>query len=351
MDPLNPTRLRIWGRSALAVPLFWKILIANAAVLVAAVVMSGSMHVRLVESHGSGFGAFVMLAVAGTALSLVMNVVILRIALEPLDLLERTAARVHGGDLDARAPRSPLADPGLQRLTRTFNAALDDLAASRRRVRLLLARAQEADEEERRWVARALEDETGQQLAGILMRLRLLERRPDRQSLIELVEMANVEIASALEVVRGYAGGRRPAVLGELGLVPALEADARRVMERAGLRVRFEGVEPKGLASDHELALYRVLHEALENAARHADARLVRVRFTNGGGSIVATVEDDGRGFDPGTAEEGPGLGIAAMRERTESAGGRLAIWSAPGRGSRIRVEMPLPGPVPGSIS
>jgi two-component system sensor histidine kinase UhpB len=351
MDLLISPRLRQWARAALDVPLFWKILVANAGVVMATVLLGGVLHDRLLEAHHSAPWAFLALAVAGMGLSLLVNAVILKLALEPLELLERTAARVYGGDLDARAPRSPLADPGLQRLTRTFNAALDALAASRRRVRLLLARAMEADEEERRRVARALEDEAAQQLAGVLVRLRLLERHPDCQALIDLVETAGVEIARALEVVRGYAGERRPAVLGELGLVPALEADARRLMELGALMVRFEGVGPKGLASDLELAMYRVLREALENAARHAEARVVRVRFSNGGGSIVATVEDDGRGFDPESAEEGPGLGLAAMRERTESAGGRLAIWSVPGRGSRVRVEIPVgePAPVPAS--
>jgi signal transduction histidine kinase len=208
----------------------------------------------------------------------------------------------------------------------------------------------ETDEEERWRVARALEEEATQQLAGILVRLRLVARHPDCQALIDLVEEASLEIARALEVVRGYAGARRPAVLGELGLLPALEADARRLMERGRLAVRFEGVEPKGLASDLQLALYRILREALENAARHSEARQVRVRFSNGGGSMVASVEDDGRGFDPASAEEGPGLGLAGMRERTESAGGRLAIWSVPGHGTRVRVEVPVePAPVPAS--
>jgi len=351
MNPLTYPRLQYWARAALAVRLFWKLLVANAAVVMGTVMLGGVLHDRLLETHHSASWAFVALAVAGMALSLLVNAVILRLALEPLDRLERAAARVQGGDLDARAPHSPLADRGLQRLTRTFNAALDALAASRRRAGLLLARAMETDEEERRQVARALEDEAAQQLACILMRLRLLDRQPDRRVLLELVEKASAEIACALEVVRGYAGARRPAVLGELGLLPALEADARRLMERGRLAVRFEGIEPRGLASDLELALYRVLREALENAARHSEARLIRVRFSNGGGSMVASVEDDGRGFDPASAEEGPGLGLASMRERTESAGGRLAIWSVPGRGTRVRVEVPVgePAPVPAS--
>jgi two-component system, NarL family, sensor histidine kinase UhpB len=312
--------------------------------VIGTVALGAALHGRLAASASSSLDAYAALAVTGMGISLILNAVILRIALEPLALLEAAAARVQEGDLDARAPHSPLVDPALQRLTRTFNAALDALAASRRRVRLILARLLEVDEAERRQVAYALESGVAQELAGILVRLRLLERDPRAPDLVELVERAGAEVGRAMEIVRGHAVGRRPAVLEELGLIPALEAEARRLMEAGSLLVRLEGVQPQGLRSEDELVLYRVLREALENAARHASARLVRVRFANGGGALVATVEDDGRGFDPVVAEDGPGLGIAGMRERTESAGGRISIWSSPGRGARVRVEIPLAG-------
>jgi two-component system sensor histidine kinase UhpB len=327
-----------WARPAFAVPLFWKILVANTALAVGAVVVGWELADHLVTVR-SAVAAGVALTVTGMAL----NAVILRLALEPLDLLERAAKRVQDGDLDSRAPQSPLADPALRRLARTFNAALDALADSRRRVRLLLARSIEEEEGERRRVARALEDDAAQRLAGLLMQLRLLERKPDPASLVELVEKANEEIVRALEVVREYATSSRPAVLEELGVIAALEADARRIMGREDLRVRFEGSEPKRLSLETVLLLYRVVREALENAARHASARSILVSISNGGGSVVAIVEDDGQGFDLASAAKGPGLGLTAMRECTESAGGSMSVWSAPGRGSRVRFEIPLP--------
>jgi two-component system sensor histidine kinase UhpB len=270
-----------------------------------------------------------------------VNGLLLRLALEPLDVLERTAARVHDGDLDARAPDSPLADPALRRLARTFNAGLDGLAASRRRVRLVLARSMEAEEAERRRVARALEDDAAQGLAGLLMRAQLLERYPDPETLTELIRSTKIEIARALEVVRGYAVERRPAVLEELGLVSAVEAEARRIIQRHGVMVKLEGTEPEGLDTDAEVVLYRVLAEALDNAAQHASSCLVRVRFANREDTVIVTVEDDGQGFDPTRLDEEAGLGLAAMRERTESAGGRMALWAVPGKGTRVRFEMP----------
>lgn len=340
-DRVKESRPRLLLRSALAFPLLWKVLLANASVVVATALVGGALAHRLTEVGESTAGAVIAFAVAGTALSLLVNGVLLRLALEPLAVLERTAARVHGGDLDARAADSPLADPALRRLARTFNAALDGLAASRRRVRLVLARSMEAEEGERRRVARALEDDAAQRLAGLLMRAQLLERYPDPEALAELIRSAKIEIARVLEVVRGYAVQRRPAVLEELGLVAALEAEARCIMQKRGILVKVEGAEPEGLDLEAEVVLYRVLAEALDNAAQHASPRLIGVQFANREDEVIATVEDDGQGFDPGRLEEEAGPGLAAMRERTESAGGRMSLWAVPGEGTRVRFEMP----------
>lgn len=325
--------IRRVGHAILAVPLFWKILLANAVVVLAVAILRGFVH--------STPGSVAALAVAGMSLSLLVNAVVLQLALVPLELLQHAASRVQEGDLDARAPESPLADPALRRLARTFNAALEGMAASRRRVRRILARSLSEDEAERRDVALALEDDAAQGLAGLLLRLRLLERHPDRGILAQLLEESIEEVAHALHVVRGYAGGRRPAVLEELGLVAALQADARRLREESDVAVGVVGADPTGLAPDIELSLYRVLREALENAAHHAAARSIRVRISNGGGAVAASIEDDGRGFDPVVAENGDGLGLADMRERTESMGGRFSLWSRPDHGTRVRVELP----------
>jgi signal transduction histidine kinase len=327
------SRIRRGVRAALAVPLFWKIIGANAAVVLAAAVLGAVIHTTP--------GTLAALAVGGVSLSLLVNGAILRVALKPLDLLQRAAARVQDGDLNARAPASPLADPAMRRLGEAFNAALDGLAAARRRVRLLLAHSMEIDESERRRVAHALENDVAQRLAGLLMRLRLLERQPGQDALARTVEESSVEIGRALDIMRSYAGTRRPAVLEELGLVAALQAEARRLREEGDVVVRVSGYDPKGLSFDAELALYRILKEAMENAARHARARSVHLRVSNGGSKVHATVEDDGRGFDPASVEDGAGLGLAAMRERTESLGGRFCVWSAPGEGTRVQVEFP----------
>ncbi len=326
--------LRRGARAVLAVPLFWKILLANAVVVAGAVILGGVLHATA--------GVVAALAVAGMSLSLLVNAALLRLALEPLDLLEQTVVRVQGGDLAARAPESPLADPALQRVVKTFNAALEGMAASRRRIHRVLARSLETDEAERRRVASVLEDDVAQRLAGLLMRLRLLERDPDRMVLTGLLQESVAEIGRALEIVHGYASERRPAVLEELGLMAALEAEMLRVRERTGIACWISGIEPSRLPADVELVLYRIVREAVTNAARHACARSIGVTVSNGGSAVVATVEDDGCGFDTTRTDDGDGVGLAAMRERTESAGGRFSVWSEPDRGTRIQVEFPV---------
>ncbi len=104
-------------------------------------------------------------------------------------------------------------------------------------------------------------------------------------------------------------------------------------------------VQAGKLTGEEALAMYRVAQEALTNVLRHAEARNVTVRIIRGYPDLIMTIEDDGRGFNPGGEESrGKGLGIIKMRERLERMRGRFKIYSAPGRGTRIRASIPMEG-------
>jgi two-component system sensor histidine kinase UhpB len=351
--PAPPAEARGPLQAILRVPLFYKILIANAALVLTGAVLGSTITAAYVrEQPGrSTFDLAGVFALAGVAMTVLVNAAILRIALRPLAALEATAARVQAGDLDCRAPVSHMADRRLEQLTRTFNGSLDASAEARERLREMAARALYAAEEERKRIARELHDETAQLLAALLIRIRILRNAGDPETLGGALDDMRREIGTALEGVRRFARGLRPPALDELGLVPAIESHVRSVSEVAGLGVRLQA-EPvdRVLSPEAELAVYRIVQEALSNVVRHANATRAVVRLERGVKRLVVTVEDDGRGFDVTRAAspESGGLGLFGMSERAGYLGGRVDVESTPGGGTRVRAEIPLPHPSAG---
>ncbi|HEX7058521.1 MAG TPA: sensor histidine kinase [Solirubrobacterales bacterium] len=333
-------------RAVLRVPLFYKILIANAVIVVLGAVVGTTITRDYFRSGPEGFSpsAFVtLLALVGVAITVLVNALILRLALKPLKLLERTAARVRAGDLDARVPPSPVADRELERLAQTFNGMLDSLANYRQRLRDVAARALAAEEEERKRIARELHDDTAQALAALMLRLRLVRGQDDSEERARLVDELRQELGEALERIRLFARGLRPPALDELGLVPALESHARSLSEAAGIPVRVEADPVDGLLTpEAELALYRIAQEALSNAIRHAQPTTAEVQIRRVGDAVRLDVRDDGRGFRVAEAREGerPGLGLFGMEERAAYLGGKVEIHSTPGRGTVVRATI-----------
>src|SRR5690554_4340142 len=287
-------------RPLLRVPLFIKILVANSVIVIAAVAAGTALAAELVRARptASTLELVGLIALAGVLVSVLVNALILRLALSPLGALERTAGAVRAGALHERAPVSPLADRGLERLTRTFNAMLDGLEGYRFRLREVAARALRAEEEERKRIARELHDETAQSLSAMLIRLSMLRREQDPAAREAGMEELRQQLVSTLDGVRRYARGLRPPALDDLGLVPAIEEFARTLAEATGLRVQIEaGRLDSQLTSEAELVVYRIVQEALSNVVRHAGARTVRVLLERQDANVVAVVEDDGRGF------------------------------------------------------
>lgn len=224
-------------------------------------------------------------------------------------------------------------------------AALEERSAELRRASASLLRAAET---ERRRIARELHDETGQVLTAIKLELAELERltsgsAPGTEAARRAADLAG----RALESIRATARGLRPAVLDDLGLVPAMRALAEEFAGRTGVAVEFQAV-PLGAPPEPEVqvALYRVFQEALTNVARHAAATRVEATLAVEGAELVLVVLDDGRGFDlEGAGKAGDhrgGAGLAGMRERVVGAGGRFAMSSTPGHGVRLEVRLPL---------
>ena len=143
-----------------------------------------------------------------------------------------------------------------------------------------------------------------------------------------------------LNVVRDLALLLRPSMLDDFGLVPALNWHAREMSKRTGLDIRIAADDDSDdLPEEHKTCVYRLVQEAIHNAARHAGARSVHVTVNNLGERVAFSVEDDGVGFDKRIVR---GLGLLGMEERVRRLGGTLRIDSQPGRGTKIAAELPL---------
>jgi signal transduction histidine kinase len=215
-------------------------------------------------------------------------------------------------------------------------------ARARQELQDLSARLLSAQEEERRTISRELHDEVGQSLSALLMEAgnAAASVPQDSAEVRRHVESIKKLAEASVNVIRNMTLLLRPSMLDDFGLVPALEWQAREISKRTGLRVQVAAEESAGELPDrHKTCIYRVVQEALNNCARHAHARSVRVVVWQEPRKILLSVEDDGRGFDSGRVR---GLGLVGMAERVTHLGGEFDIQSRPGAGTRVAVELPL---------
>jgi signal transduction histidine kinase len=328
----------------LRIPLFSKLFLANAAIVALVATAGGLLAVRV--AGGTGTVALTWLAVAGAgiAISLVANALIVWVALKPLRELEATADVVRGGNMAARAPTSPLADAELSRLSSTFNAVLDTAEDRAHRLRELAIRAGMAAEEERKRLAGELHDGVAQTLAALNIRIRLARATADPQLRESVLDEVSGGIADVILELRRMARGLRPPALEMLGLAAAIRSHAQAVAEAAGIDLTIEAETVAGLmAPDEELSLYRILQESLSNVVRHSGAATATVVLRRVHEQIELLIDDDGRGFDTTQSwTDDRGLGLLSMEERAAVMGGRLEIRSEPGRGTQVRVTVPI---------
>jgi signal transduction histidine kinase len=223
--------------------------------------------------------------------------------------------------------------------------ASDERAHSRE---VALLREQVAVGDERARIAREIHDGVGHALTGAILQLevcqRLLRRDPDEAEAV-LAEQKGV-LRRAMNEARELVFHLRPMELAASGFAPSVRRYAQQLSRRGDLTIDLalpEGDLPLSPAT--ELALARILQEALANAARHAEARRIAVDVRVEKGRVACRVEDDGQGFDPAAPTSrghAGGFGLVGMRERAAEIGGELAIDSAPGRGTRLEVTLPI---------
>jgi two-component system sensor histidine kinase UhpB len=301
------------------VPLVYRVAGVNALVLVAAVAVT---LVVLAPRKFSSFAADeAVVLTAALVLVALVNLVVLRRIVRPLETLTSLARRV---DLTRPGARMPGATASSEagELALTFNEMLARLESERREA---TGRVLEAQESERLRIALELHDQVGQELTAVLLglaRVRSLLEDPLRSDIEDIQEA----VRASLEDVRRIALELRPEALDDLGLVSALAVLCERFAQRTGIAVRQhvdEHLLTRPLPPEEELVVYRVAQEALTNVARHSGADHAELRLTARNGGLMVTVSDRGRGMRGGGE---PGTGIRGMRERAALIGATLDV-------------------------
>ena len=227
--------------------------------------------------------------------------------------------------------------------TEELARANEELQAGRQRMKTLSRRLVDVQESERRVIAHELHDEAGQILASLMMNLKRIEQSTAQPQVI-LAETAEIEaiLINLQENLHRLAMSLRPASLDHLGLVTAVRQNAEVTAEKHGLKMQFKAnIDDDQLSADAQIGLYRIIQETLTNVVRHAKATDVDILLHRRNDTLIAVIEDNGCGFDPGLTSKRESLGLLGMRERAEMLGGKLNIESAPGKGTTIQVEVP----------
>jgi len=221
--------------------------------------------------------------------------------------------------------------------------AEEELRDSQRLLRELAAHRESAREEERASIAREVHDELGQALTALRMDLSVLAvaYAGEAPGIAERVAGLKASVDGTIGMVRNVAAALRPASL-DLGLVPAVEWLAAEFERRSRISCTLELPEAAIALEDRDAAVvFRILQESLTNVLRHAAATRVEIRMLAEAGGVRLEVRDDGCGFDPQRAGRERSFGLLGMRERAMMLGGELAIQSAPGRGTCVRLLVP----------
>jgi two-component system sensor histidine kinase UhpB len=315
------------------VSLFWRVFAINAAVLVAAVAVLAlspatvSSRINAGEVAVLGVGVLAVLAV---------NLVALRRVFGPLERLTALMRRIDplapGQRIEIERQAAEVAE-----LSHAFNEMLDRLEIERRDS---ARRALDAQEDERRRIARELHDEIGQTLTGVVLELETLERRAPQELRAELRSL-EASVRAGIEEVRELVRRLRPEALDDFGLRSALVSLGSGLAEHSGLRVSpsLDGDLPT-LSPEDELVVYRVAQESLVNVVRHARATRADLSLRAENGAVVLRVRDDGRGIDPVGLRSGDG--VRGMRERALLVGGDLHVTRVLPHGTEVRLSLPV---------
>ncbi len=226
----------------------------------------------------------------------------------------------------------------------------ENLVKREKELQLLSGARAEAQEEERRRISREIHDGLGQLLTAIKLNLEMLEDDvPESVDATKRIGEVKQLLDNVLQEAREISYNLMPSVLDDFGLGPGLQSLCEQFSKRTGLKISFHehGLTDR-MSPNVEIGVYRIAQEALNNIAKHAEAKKVSVQIVRKENTLQMTVEDDGKGMEGGVPLAKPttsgGTGLVSMRERASSFGGTLVVDSSLGKGTVISVEIPVSG-------
>lgn len=328
----------------LAIPVFYRVLLANSLIIFVGAT-GGTWLASQLNSSSYAPMVLVIFVTVGWLVSVALNFVLLQIAFRPLMDLGKVMSRVQAGERSQRAPLTGF-DPQADQLARTFNMMLEAIDDANR---LRATQIINAQEDERKRIARELHDETSQVLTSLLISLAILEESITTQEARDRITETRMLAHRTLRAIRNLSIDLRPSALDDLGLLPALRWYIKEYQQKFLIDVSFQATGFKNrLPAEMETALYRIVQEALTNIAKHAQAHHVTILLEEDANTVSAAITDDGKGFDVELMSKIPvsgqerGWGLVGMYERAHLLDGTLSIHSQLDEGTTVQTRIPI---------
>jgi len=248
-------------------------------------------------------------------------------------------------ELEAEINERRRAEDALRRSEKHYRRLFNEAQAMQEDLRGLSNKILHAQEEERKRISRELHDEVGQSLTAINVSLASLKNNGVWSADNGSRKFAETQglLEGTMETVHDFARDLRPAMLDELGLLPALRSYLKSFAGRTGLRIHFHGnpVAEK-LADDQKTVIFRVAQESLTNVSKHAHASEVDIAIRKSKDGVCTEIVDNGQAFKAASAGSNGRLGLLGMQERVRLVNGKFTVKSRPGKGTTIRVLIPF---------
>ena len=329
-------------------PIFYRIAIGSAIIIIIGAIL-GTFLTHVLTDIAATLWHFVIFASIGVIISLILNFSIIRLSLQPLRELRQIVNRIQAGQAEVEQLTLDDTDPDIHQLSTALNSLISQLKKGNQQFRVLSERAISVQEDERKRIARSLHDDTGQSLSTLIINLERLEHQipMDDSELVGRLSAIRQMAADSLECLRSIIYDLRPAILDDLGLLPAIRWYARANLEEAGIRVELDFPdELPSLPQPLTTTLFRVTQEGVNNIVRHSQAKKVRISLGAQENEVYLRIQDDGQGFNPtqigNESIDTHHWGLIGIQERIELVGGSMSIISEPEQGTTLMVIAPL---------